>query len=95
MDDDYRKDLQLWFGLSHSSFAVIPRVFMEAMPKEWQKKMAVLLFEYDERIDTSIYGIHSCFVTVKDGDNRFMKMPGEILNYRHPRPEFIQSFLKG
>ncbi|EOT7147019.1 hypothetical protein ACY3JQ_004601, partial [Shigella flexneri] len=35
MDEEYRKDLQLWFGLTHASFCVMPRVFMEAMPPEW------------------------------------------------------------
>jgi len=94
MDNADRKDLQLWFGLSYSSFCVMPRVFMEAMPTEWQEKMAKLLFEYDERIDQSVCGVHSCFVTVKNADNRFMKMPEELLNYRHPRQEFIQSFLR-
>ncbi|EPU6578931.1 hypothetical protein ACVYTX_004534, partial [Escherichia coli] len=26
MDEEYRKDLQLWFGLTHASFCVMPRV---------------------------------------------------------------------
>ena len=51
MDDDDRKDLQLWFGLDRASFCVMPRVFMQAMPDD-------------------------------------------IINYRHPSPEFISSFLK-
>ncbi|EQB3115729.1 hypothetical protein ACYITT_004505, partial [Shigella flexneri] len=41
-----------------------------------------------------VCGVHSCFVTAKDGNNRFMRMPEDILNYRHPRREFIESFLK-
>jgi hypothetical protein len=94
MDEQYRKDLQLWFGLSYSSFCVMPRVFMEAMPKEWQEKMAELLFEYSDRIDTAVCGVHSCFVTAKDKDNRFMKMPEEIINCRSPSKELIVSFLK-
>ncbi|EMV5753181.1 hypothetical protein AAC923_004141 [Yersinia enterocolitica] len=94
MDDDDRKDLQLWFGLDRASFCVMPRVFMQAMPDEWQEKMAELLFEYDERIDTTVCGVHSCFVTVKGAENKFMKMPDDIINYRHPSPEFISSFLK-
>ena len=66
---------------------------MEAMPAEWQEKMAQLLFEYDDTVNTNVCGIHSCFVTAKDRSNRFMKMPDDILNYRHPRREFIESFL--
>lgn len=94
MEDDYCKDLQLWFGLSNAAFCVMPRVFMEAMPKQWQEQMAQLLFEYDGTINTSVCGVHSCFVTVKDSNNRFMKMPEDIVNYRHPRKDFIESFLK-
>ncbi|HED1260340.1 hypothetical protein QM155_05000 [Enterobacter hormaechei] len=94
MEDDYRKDLQLWFGLSRAAFCVMPRVFMEAMPKQWQEQMAQLLFEYDDTVNTSVCGVHSCFVTVKDSNNRFMKMPDDIVNYRHPRKDFIESFLK-
>lgn len=94
MNEGERKDLQLWFGLSYAAFCVMPRVFMEAMPNEWQEKMAELLFEYGEKIKTNVGGVHSCFVTAKDSKNRFMKMPEEILNYRHPRREFVESFLK-
>ena len=45
---DYKKDLSCWFGLSYASFCTIPRVLMEAMPDEWQEKMAILLHEYEE-----------------------------------------------
>ncbi len=93
-DLSYRKDLWLWFGLSYSSFLVLPRVAMHAMPKDWQEKMAELLNQYDETIDMGAFGVDSCFVTVKDKENRFMKMPPELLEYRHPRPETIESLLK-
>lgn len=87
-------DLQQWFGLSYSSFAVLPRVFMEAMPQQWQDEMAALLHQYDDAIDTTYGDIHSCEVVVKGADNRYMKMPEEILNYRHPDPKFIARILK-
>lgn len=51
-------------------------------------------FEYGDTIKTDVCGVHCCFVTAKDGNNRFMRMPEDILNYRHPRREFIESFLK-
>lgn len=89
MDYDYRKDLQAWFGLSYSSFLVLPRVAMEQMPEEWQGKMAELLNQYEETIDTGAFGVKSCFVSVKGDDNKFMKMPEELLNYRRPSKETI------
>lgn len=94
MNEEYRKDLQLWFGQSHAAFCVLPRVFMEAMPEEWQSKMAELLFEYSDTIHTDACGVHSCFVTAKDINNRFIKMPDAILNYRHPNKEFLNSIRK-
>lgn len=69
MDYDYRKDLHGWFGLSYTAFVVMPRVAMMQMPK-WQQKMAELLHEYDETINTGAFGVHSCFVTVKDENRR-------------------------
>nr|DAH84899.1 MAG TPA: hypothetical protein [Caudoviricetes sp.] len=90
---DYRKDLHSWFGLSHATFLVMPRVAMMQMPIEWQEKMSELLHQYDETIDTGAFGVHSCFVTAKGDNNKFMKMPEELLNYRHPSKETISILL--
>lgn len=84
---DQRKDLHLWFGLSHAAFLVMPRVAMMEMPKEWQEKMAELLNQYDETIDTSAFGVKGCRVQALTGEGKLMKMPEELLNYRHPTPD--------
>lgn len=71
-----------WFGLSYASFLVLPRVTMCAMPDDWQKRMAVLLEEFDEA-----YPNHpdiECRVMKRNG-NKFGKWPDWILDYRHPR----------
>ncbi|EOZ4994267.1 TPA: hypothetical protein SLC29_002477 [Morganella morganii] len=81
-------ELWTWFGLSYASFLVLPRVLMHEMPIEWQDKMAALLHEYDETFDTSSV-CHSVTVSAKDKNNRFMKMPEYILNYRHPERDEI------
>ena len=81
-------DLWDWFGLSYASFLVLPRVLMHEMPTEWQTKMAALLHEYDETFDTSSV-CHSVIVSAKDKNNRFMKMPEYILNYRYPERDAI------
>ena len=93
MDNSYRKDLHAWFGLSYAAFLVMPRVAMMQMPKEWQEQMSELLHQYDETINTSAFGVHSCFVAVKDENNKFMKMPEELVNYRHPSKETILTLL--
>lgn len=81
-------ELWTWFGLSYASFLVLPRVLMHEMPIEWQDKMAALLHEFDETFDTSSV-CHLVTVNAKDNNNRFMKIPEYILNYRHPERDEI------
>ena len=86
-----KEDLACWFGLSYSSFAVLPRVFMEAMPEDWQRRMAVLLNEADEAfpgIPVSDFRVQA----VRDG--KLTKMPPDMIHYRHPDPAFIQQCRK-
>lgn len=90
---DERKDLHLWFGLSYAAFLVMPRVAMMQMPKEWQENMAELLNQYDETINTSAFGVKGCRVQALSSNGKLMKMPEELLNYRHPRPEDIAQLM--
>lgn len=92
-DYEDRKDLHLWFGLSYAAFLVMPRVAMMQMPEEWQEKMAELLNQYDETINTSAFGVKGCRVTATDASGKLMKMPDELLNYRHPSPETKAALL--
>lgn len=97
MNEDYevdRKDLDLWWGLSYSSFLVMPRVAMQLMPEEWREKMAELLNQYDETINTSAFGVKGCTVRALDKNGKMMKMPDEWLNYRHPSKETKEILLK-
>ncbi|MDP3848587.1 MAG: hypothetical protein Q8R10_19385 [Pseudomonas sp.] len=79
--NDVRADLSFWFGLSYSSFAVLPRALMEAMPADWQSRMALLLNEYSEAfpnqpdIGTRVQATRG---------NKLAKFPEWVLNYRHP-----------
>lgn len=34
-----------WFGLSYSNYQVLPRVLMQSMPVEWQRRMVTCLEE--------------------------------------------------
>jgi hypothetical protein len=40
-----------WFELSRAEFLTIPRIALQSMPQEWQRKMVMLLEELDEKID--------------------------------------------
>ena len=79
---DYRSDLSCFFGLSYASWLTVPRVLMEAMPEEWQRKIAILLNEYEETfpnqpdLGTRVY--------VTNGKGKLTKTPPWLINYRHP-----------
>ncbi len=79
---DYRRDLSCWFGLSYNSFAVMPRVLMEAMPMEWQEKMAELLNDFTDTWTNWPDG-SGCRVQYEI-NGKLAKMPEWLLNYRHP-----------
>ena len=84
------EELQLWFGLSYSSFLVLPRILMEDMPNEWQSKMAALLNEYNDSFDQSEIGVDGCRVQATK-DKKLSKMPSELLNYRRPCNIFLDK----
>jgi hypothetical protein len=67
----------------------MPRAFMHEMPDRWQRRMAVLLREWDQTWDWPDE-MPSPTVTAKQG-NRYTKWPEYVLNYRHPDSSFIES----
>ncbi len=84
----YRRDLQCWFGLSYASWLTIPRVLMEAMPEEWQAKMAELLHEYDEAFPNQP-DIGTRVQVIQGG--KLIKTPGWLLNYRRPDRNMVNA----
>ena len=51
MNRIFESPIHGWFELSYAQFLTVPRLVMEAMPHEWQCKMADLLSEMDETFD--------------------------------------------
>lgn len=81
--------LQLWFNLSYASWLTLPRVLMEAMPVEWQDKMAALLNEYSEAFPNQPdIGTR---VQVTDGAGHLIKTPHWLINYRRPDRKKIEE----
>lgn len=91
-DYDYRTDLQAYFGLTYASWLTLPRVLMEAMPKEWQASMAVLLHDYDDAIKNPPDLGATVRVTL---NGKMVATPEWLINYRHPdRATIAQVFGK-
>lgn len=87
----YEKDsepISLWFELSYAQFLTVPRVVMQSMPIEWQRKMALLLAEMDETFDwRPTEGRY--WVRLRDGRGRFSEPP--LCDYRHVNIDHLRK----
>lgn len=79
-----------WFELSYAQFLTVPRLVMESMPLEWQRKMAELLTELDDTFDwRPSEGRY--WVKLKGSDGRYTDAPlgdyrrGSVEHLRKPR----------
>lgn len=70
-----------WFGLTYSSYLVIPRALLCGMPAEWQKRLAALLDEARGIYDTEKIN-DDYTVLLRGGSGKFISDP--LRNYRHP-----------
>lgn len=83
--------LWTWFGLSYASWLTLPRSMMHEMPDEWQRKMADLLYEFDETYTNQPdFGTRVLFT--KGG--KLDAGPKWLLNYRHPDRQGIEQMKK-
>lgn len=77
-----------WFGLSYSSWLVMPRVLLHAMPDDWQGQLAKLLEQWEDAFNTDDFPEPS--VSARAG-GRLTKWPEWLLNYRHPNHAQIDA----
>lgn len=70
-----------WFGLSYSSYLVLPRSLLCGMPEEWQVKMVALIDEMRKTYDSNKID-DNYDVILRDEKGRFKADP--LSNYRHP-----------
>ena len=86
-----------WFGLTYSSYFVMPRMALQAMPLEWQRKFVSLMEEANATgIETPSYHVlrdddEYTGVDRYDEDDEYSTISGltvrkedEWANYRHP-----------
>jgi len=84
--DFCREDVHNWFGLTYSSYLVLPRSLLQEMPPAWQHELVMLL----ERMREEFPGEHSEYMVQKRGDNnRFVSDP--LRNYRYPDPTALAA----
>ena len=82
------EDISHWFELSYAQFLTVPRLVMESMPIEWQKKMAKLLGKMDDTFDWRPKE-GKYWVKLKDGNGRYTHAP--LNDYRHGNIEHLRK----
>lgn len=80
------QDVHGWFGLSYSSYLVLPRSLMQEMPAAWQHAMVALLERMHEEFPEEFSG-YAVFKRDRDA-GRFVKDP--LRNYRYPSQTAIE-----
>lgn len=88
LHQDGHNALSEWFSLDRATWLTIPRVLLEAMPDEWQGRLAILLNEYDEHYP-NIPDMGTRVLVTQNG--RTIKTPPQLLNYRYPSQKFIDQ----
>ncbi len=81
-----------WFGLTYSSYLVLPRTLLCGMPTDWQARMVALLEEMRATYNSAEIRDDYCVTLRQRG--KFVQDP--LANYRHPpelpyRPEYKES----
>lgn len=86
-------ELWNWFGIGRSTWLTIPRVLLHEMPEDWQNKMAELLNQYEQTFPNQ--PDLKTRVQVTDLNNKLVKTPDWLLNYRHPVRHEIEKLKRG
>lgn len=76
-----------WFELSYASFLTVPRLVMESMPPEWQRRMVALLQELDATFDWRPKS-GRYWVRLRDEHGRFSDAP--LGDYRRGSVEHLR-----
>jgi len=83
------EDVHAWFELSYSSYLVLPRVLMQAMPAEWQHRFVELL---DELRETYQQENDNYNVSLRTQEGTFIDDP--FRSYRYPNQQAIEAAWK-
>jgi len=78
----HESPIHVWFGLTYSSYLVLQRSVLQAMPLEWQERMVALLNELTAAVDRDKFP--SKFTVLARDGRRFVKDP--FRDYRRPPP---------
>ncbi len=88
-ESDCQEPIHHWFGLTYSSYLVLPRSALQTMPVEFQRRFVAMLDEMQATIDPSVFP-DSYAVNVRGEGGRFERDP--YADYRRgPRVPLRQA----
>jgi hypothetical protein len=61
------KDIHAFFGLTYSSYLVLPRTMLQSMPDKWQEQFVKLIEEIDKTLVLPTDYTGNYVVTMKNG----------------------------
>jgi hypothetical protein len=84
-------DVSTFFSLSYANYLVLPRVLMEGMPIDWQRRFCGLIAEMGEFFDTDAHAELSATydVRLRGTGGRYQRDP--LSEYRRPNHDYIES----
>ena len=86
--DTWERPFDVWFELSYAQFLTVPRLVLQSMPNDWQKRMIVLLNEMDETFDWRPED-GKYWVRLKDNKGKFKHAP--LNDYRRGNIEHLRK----
>ena len=78
-------DISGWFNLTYAAYIVLPRLWLEAMPREWQFKFVALLNELYDTVGWDD-GHGDQYMVKRRYKGKFIKDPNA--DYRRGRVEY-------
>ena len=86
-DDYHDGPVWLWFGLTYSAYAILPRRALCSMPREWQERFVKLMEEAETMLPEEAQG-YDYWVRARSG-NRFVD--DGMGKYRHSKAFELRS----
>lgn len=80
MSDEAEEAVHEWFGLTYASFMVLPRVALQSMPPEWQRRFIAMVSEIEQTLELPEEIPSAYRVTRIDAKGRYLPNPWPYYN---------------
>lgn len=79
-----------WFGLSYAGWLTLPRVILQEMPGQWQRRFVGCLEELEDAFESM--GCDDVDIEVQFKRNgKYVSAPPNVCQYRRPDRDWLES----